>query len=101
VEYHFFRRGVGSARGAPAAHGAESHPPEQDGERYFNHTDPQRFNPATLGASFDPAAGQPVLAGQGVPLAGFEAGDYRLAIRISDLLAGTSIVRDVHFTIGS
>jgi hypothetical protein len=42
-----------------------------------------------------------VMAGQGVPLAGFPAGDYRLAIRITDLLAGTSIVRDVHFTVGS
>ena len=28
-------------------------------------------------------------------------GEYRLAIRITDLLAGTSIMRDVHFTVGS
>jgi len=41
------------------------------------------------------------MAGQGVPLAGFPAGEYRLAIRITDLLAGTSIVRDVQFTVGS
>jgi hypothetical protein len=101
VEYHFFRRGVGGDKGAAPAHPAGSHPPEREGERYFNHTDPQRFNPATLGASFDPISGQPVLAGQGIPLAGFEAGDYRLAIRVTDLLAGTSIVRDVHFSIGS
>lgn len=101
VEYHFFRRGVAAVKETGAAHVAGSHPPEQEGERYFNHTDPQRFNPATLGMTFDPASGNPVLAGQGVPLAGFEAGNYRLAIRITDLLAGTSIMRDVHFTVGS
>jgi hypothetical protein len=101
VEYHFFRRGTGAPRGPAPGQAAGSHPPEQEGERYFNHTDPQRFNPVTLGASFDPATGQPVLAGQGVPLTGFEAGEYRLAIRITDLLAGTSIMRDVHFTVGS
>lgn len=98
VEYHFFRRGVGSAGGRRAGGDA---PPEQEGERYFNHTDPQRFNPRVLGPQFDPAAGNPVMAGQGVPLAGFETGDYRLAIRVTDLLAGKSIVRDVHFTVGS
>ena len=101
MEYHFFRRGTGAPRGPAPGQAAGSHPPEQEGERYFNHTDPQRFNPVTLGASFDPATGQPVLAGQGVPLTGFEAGEYRLAIRITDLLAGTSIMRDVHFTVGS
>jgi hypothetical protein len=100
VEYHFFRRGVGPA--GPSGGGpAGTHPPAQDGERYFNHTDPQRFNPAVLGAEFNPAAGHPLLAGQGVPLSGFDEGDYRLAVRITDLLAGTSIQRDVHFTVGS
>jgi hypothetical protein len=99
VEYHFFRKGGGAHTGAPAS--AAPHPPEQDGERYFNHTDPQRFNPAVMGAQFDPNAGHPVMAGQGIPLAGFDAGDYRLAIRVTDLLSGKSITRDVNFTVGS
>ncbi len=95
VEYHFFRRGgAGPARGG-------DHPPALPGERYFNHTDPQRFTPAVLGEQFDPSAGQPVLAGQGVPLAGFQEGEYRLAILITDHLAGTSLSRDVFFTVGS
>ena len=98
VEYHFFRRGGGPAG---AARQAGSPPPAEEGERYFNRTEPQRFNPATLGSQFDPGAGNPVMAGQGVPLAGFEAGEYRLAIRITDLLAGKSIMRDVRFTVGS
>lgn len=98
VEYHFFRRGVGPADSARTA-GAQ--PPAQEGERYFNHTDPQRFNPAILGAQFDPASGHPVMAGQGVPMSAFDPGEYRLAIRITDLLAEKSIMRDVHFTVGS
>ena len=68
VEYHFFQQ-VGAGRKAENAQ-AGSHPPARDGERYFNHTDPQRFNPAIMGAQFDPGAGHPVLAGQGIPLAG-------------------------------
>ena len=97
VEYHFFRRGTGAG---DSPRGAEGQPPAQDGERYFNHTDPQRFNPAILGSEFDPATGQPVMAGQGIPMSGFEPGDYRLAVRVMDLLAGKSIMRDVHFTVG-
>jgi hypothetical protein len=54
-----------------------------------------------MGAAFDPATGDPVMAGQVVPLAGFEAGDYRLDVQVTDLLSGKSISRDVFFTVGS
>jgi len=97
VEYHFFRKG---GPGKAASDRPGTHPPARDGERYFNHTDPQRFNPAVMGGQFDPSGGQPVLAGQGVPLAAFEAGDYRLAITITDRIAGTTVTRDVAFTVG-
>ena len=99
VEYHFFQQ-VAAGRKAENAQ-AGSHPPARDGERYFNHTDPQRFNPAIMGAQFDPSAGHPVLAGQGIPLAGFEQGDYRLAIKVTDLLSGKFVTRDVTFSVGS
>ena len=82
VEYHFF------GRSGPA-------------EAYLNRTEPQRFNPDVLGPSFDPSAGQPVMAGQGVPLAGFAPGDYRLHIKVTDRVAGRTIERDVAFTVGS
>ncbi|MEO7272870.1 MAG: hypothetical protein ABI211_12800, partial [Vicinamibacterales bacterium] len=98
VEYHFFRKG-GSSK--PGSDRPGTHPLARDGERYFNHTDPQRFNPAVMGGQFDPSGGQPVLAGQGVPLAAFEAGDYRLAITITDVISGATITRDVAFTVGS
>jgi hypothetical protein len=100
VEYHFFQR-VGAGRKADGASAGTSHPPAREGERYFNHTDPQRFNPAIMGAQFDPSAGRPVLAGQGIPLGGFDQGDYRLAIKVTDLLSGRFVTRDVAFTVGS
>lgn len=97
VEYHFFRKNRAGEEGpgpAPPA-GVAALP----GERYFNRTEPQRFNPAILGPTFDPAAGQPVLAGQGVPLAGFPGGEYRLSVRVMDLVAGRSLERQVTFTV--
>ena len=84
VEYHFFRKGT-----------------EGRGEQYFNHTEPQRFNPALMGSGFDAASGDPVMAGQVVPLAGFQEGEYRLGVQVLDLLSGKSISRDVFFTVGS
>ena len=70
----------------------------REGERYVTRTNPQRFTPSMMGAHFDPAAGQPVLAGQGIPLSSFEAGEYRLGITVTDLLSRKSIAtrRHVH-----
>jgi hypothetical protein len=103
VEYHFFRKVAGAPSGAQPPGGVSpgTHPPGRVGEEYFNRTDPQRFNPALMGAAYDPATGDPVMAGQVVPLAGFEAGEYRLDVQVTDLLSGKSISRDVVFTVGS
>jgi hypothetical protein len=97
VEYHFFRK----ASAASTAESSMPHPPARAGEAYFNHTDPQRFNPALMGTAFDPARGEPVMAGQVVPLNGFLEGEYRLAVQVTDLLSGQSISRDVFFKVGS
>ncbi len=97
VEYHFYRKieaGTSVSEGQAVA-------PGRAGEQYFNRTEPQRFNPALMGAAFDPSTGEPVMAGQVVPLAGFEAGDYRLDVQVIDLLSGKSLSRDVLFTVGS
>jgi hypothetical protein len=102
VEYHFYRKlGAGAPVRTDAAVDQGAHPKGRPGEQYFNRTDPQRFNPALMGATFDPATGEPVMAGQIVPLAGFEEGDYRLDVMVIDLLSGKSISRDVLFTVGS
>jgi hypothetical protein len=104
VEYHFFTRNGGPGRpGGPG----ENEPPDakgtrptaRDGERYFNHTKPQRFTPAIMGPQFDPSAGDPLMAGQGVPLAPFPEGEYRLAIKVTDVVTGKSILRDVEFRV--
>ena len=99
VEYHFFRKSTAipddQQPGVPA--GLFARP----GERYFNRTESQRFNPAILGPPFDPEAGQPVMAGQGVPLAGFPEGEYRLLIRIMDRISQRSLEREVAFTVQS
>ena len=96
VEYHFFRRrGAGHPADVTAAGQARA------AEQYLNRTDPQRFNPALMGTGFDPRSGEPVMAGQVVPLAGFEEGEYRLDVQVLDLLSGKSVSRDVVFTVGS
>ncbi|MGH9373674.1 MAG: hypothetical protein ACRD15_19310 [Vicinamibacterales bacterium] len=101
VEYHFFRKASQGA-GVPARpSGDRAAPAAQPGETYVNRTEPQRFNPQVLGTRFDPSAGQPVMAGQGVPLAGFQEGEYRLTITVTDLVSGQSIERQVLFTVGS
>ena len=99
VEYHFFRTSRAGQEAPPPVvpPGLSALP----GERYFNRTEPQRFNPAILGPPFDPASGQPVMAGQGVPLGGFPEGDYRLVIRVTDQVSKRSLERQVTFTIRS
>ena len=99
VEYHFFSKtGDPRDRDGPREPGA-ARPPARDGERYFNRTKPQRFTPAIMGPQFDPAAGHPLMAGQGVPLAAFPQGEYRLAIKVTDIVTGKSIVRDLEFAV--
>ena len=97
VEYHFVRQNQEGSGGPPQA------PPQGlallPGERYFNRTEPQRFNRESLGGGFDPGAGQPVMAGQGVPLAGFPDGDYRLVVKVNDLVARRGLEREVTFTV--
>ena len=69
------------------------------GEEYFNKTAPMQFNAQTMPPEWDHALGHSINAGQSVPLSMFPAGDYRLEITISDNEAGTSVTRDVHFTV--
>lgn len=94
VDYHVFRKDRRDQAGDPPdARGARL------GERYVTRTNPQRFNPSMMGSRFDPAAGTPILAGQGILLGGFEPGDYRLEITVTDLLSRKSLARDVAFAV--
>jgi hypothetical protein len=71
------------------------------GEKFFNKTNPQNFNATTLPPQFDPALGHQLVAGQSVPLGSFPEGDYRLEIKVTDKLAGKTIVRNMPFSVGS
>ena len=96
VDYHLYKK-VEGGHGPPAR--VEGSPPARAGEQYVTRTHPQRFSPSMMGAQFDPRAGTPLLAGQGILLRGFEPGDYRLEITVTDLLSRKSLSRDVAFTV--
>jgi hypothetical protein len=57
------------------------------------------LNATTLPAEFNASAGHQLVVGQGIPLASFAAGNYKLEIRITDKAANQSITRDVPFTV--
>ena len=70
-----------------------------EGEKFFNKTNPQTFNAQTLPPQFDLAQGHQLVAGQSVPLASFEPGDYRLDIKITDKTSSKTLAREVPFTV--
>jgi len=80
VEYSFYAKAAGA-------------------EKFFNKTTPQSLNAQTLPPQFDVAAGHQLQAGQGVPLASFPEGEYRLEIKVTDKIANKSLTRDVNFTV--
>jgi hypothetical protein len=80
VEYNFYAKAGGA-------------------EKFFNKTTPQSLNAQTLPPQFDVAAGHQLQAGQGVPLASFPEGEYRLEIKVTDKIANKSITRDVNFSV--
>jgi hypothetical protein len=72
-----------------------------DGEKYFNKTDPQEMNAATLPPEFDLAAGHQLPGSLQVPLASFPEGDYHLQVKIADKVSGKSVTRDVSFSVAA
>jgi len=96
VDYHLFRRDAGvPAESVPAD---TSRPAARPGERYVTQTPPQRFKPSMMGSEFDPSTG-PILAGQGILLSSFQAGEYRLGITVTDLMSRRSLSRDIMFSV--
>lgn len=70
-----------------------------EGEKYFNKTSPQQMNGQSLPPGLDVAATQMLPGGQAVPLASFPVGDYRMEIKITDVVTKKSITRDVLFSV--
>jgi hypothetical protein len=91
VEYNFCQVAAGSEPKAGE--------PCKAGEKFFNKTNPQSLNAATLPPQFDFAAGHQLQSGQAVPLASFPEGQYRLEIKVTDKVANKSLTRDINFTV--
>jgi hypothetical protein len=74
---------------------------DASGEKLFNRTPTQRLFAGSLPPNFDPAAGHQLMTGQGIPLASFPEGDYRLEIKVTDNKTQKSLTRDVLFTVAA
>ncbi len=99
VDYHLFRSVAPGAQPGTTVHPGGEHPAPRPGEEYVTHTNPQRFKPSLMGAQFDPEAGHPMMAGQGILLSSFQEGEYRLGITVTDLIARRTLSRDVMFRV--
>jgi hypothetical protein len=91
VEYNFCQVAAGSEPKAGE--------PCKPGEKFFNKTNPQSLNAATLPPQIDFAAGHQLQSGQAVPLASFPEGQYRLEIKVTDKVGNKSLTRDINFTV--
>jgi hypothetical protein len=69
------------------------------GEAKFRGVAPQKLNAETLPPGFDVAQGHQLVGSLNVPVSAFEAGDYRLAIKVTDNKSGKSLTHDVAFTV--
>jgi len=97
--FFLYNTGVDSANKPNVDVEYNFHRKASEGEKFFNKTNPQSFNPQTLPPQFDITKGHQLIAGQSVPLASFEPGDYRLEIKVIDKTSGKSITRDVPFSV--
>jgi hypothetical protein len=72
---------------------------QPDGEKYFNKTEPQELNAATLPPEFSMAAGHQLPGSLIVPLMSFPPGDYRLEIKVTDKPSGKVVTQNVAFSV--
>lgn len=68
-------------------------------EKPFSKAATSTFNAKTLPAEFNPSAGHQLVVAQGIPLATFAPGDYKLEISIADKTNSQTVKRDVPFTV--
>ena len=69
------------------------------GEDFFNRTASQLLGPQTLPPGFDVRQGMQLVTGQNIPLGGFPAGAYRLAIKVTDNEEDEELTRDLFFSV--
>jgi hypothetical protein len=99
IFFQVYNSGLDSAGKPDLTLEYEFHKTEGTGEKFFNKTNPQVVNAASLPPQFDPAK-FPVPGGITVPLASFGEGAYRLNIKITDKASGKPpLVKDIKFTV--
>jgi hypothetical protein len=70
------------------------------GEAKYKAIAAQKLSPETLPPTFDPSQGHQLVGSlNGIPISAFDAGDYRLAIKVTDNKTGKSLTHDVTFTV--
>lgn len=69
------------------------------GESKFRSVEPQKLNPETLPAGFDADQGHQLVGSLNLPASAFEAGDYRMAIKVTDNVSGKTLEHDVTFSV--
>lgn len=69
------------------------------GESKFRSVEPQKLNPETLPAGFDADQGHQLVGSLNLPASAFEAGDYRMAIKVTDNVSGKTLEHDVNFSV--
>jgi len=69
------------------------------GEAKYRGVAPQKLNSETLPPGFDTAQGHQLVGSLNVPASAFEAGDYRLNIKVTDNKTGKSLTHDVAFAV--
>jgi hypothetical protein len=100
ILFYIYNTGIDAKTGKPDLAVDYNFYHKVDGaEKFFNKTNPQILNASTLGAQFDVKAGHQLLGGQGVPLASFPEGDYRLEIKIVDKVTGKTKIENSTFTV--
>ena len=70
-----------------------------DGEEYFNKTNPQEFNAQTLPAAFSISQGHQIIAQLTIPLSVFPLGEYRMEVGVSDNTREEQMIRNVMFSV--
>ena len=70
-----------------------------DGEEYFNKTNPQEFNAQTLPAAFSISQGHQIIAQLTIPLSVFPLGEYRMEVGVSDNTRQDQMIRNVMFSV--
>ena len=95
----FFIYGTGQTDSKPDVQIEYSfHRQTAEGEAYFNKTPPQVLNASTLPPQFDVATDQ--LPGMlFVPLASFPVGEYRLEVKLTDMISGETLTHNANFMV--